>query len=71
LEKSDHNCFKARIDRVIYMGTSIRYRIAVDDGEWVIMGDPHPLAGYEEGKEAWFTLPQDKIWLIPESNERT
>lgn len=69
LEHASENCIKAVINRVIYMGTYIRYRITVDGNEWDIMGDPHPLAGYEEGKEACFTLPKDKIWLIPETSD--
>ena len=62
--KSECNSLTVKIDKVIYMGTYIRYRITVDGNEWDIIGDPHEIAGYQEGELACFTIPAEKIWLI-------
>lgn len=60
------NSFKAFISRSIYMGTYIRYRIDMNCRNWDVIGGPHPKEGYEENRRGVFTLPADKIWLLPE-----
>lgn len=66
MEKGEENSFSVPVMRSIYMGTYIRYRIDLGDAVWDVIGGPHPHEGYEEGNRAAFTLPADKIWLLPE-----
>lgn len=60
------NSFAALVKRQIYMGTHNRYRIEVEDGEWEVIA-PADSAASLEGKRVSFTLPEDKIWVIPEA----
>ena len=59
------NSFTAPVTRQIYMGTHNRYRIEVDGTEWEIMA-PADSAAALEGKRVAFSLPPEKIWVIPE-----
>ncbi|UCF99177.1 MAG: ABC transporter ATP-binding protein [Spirochaetaceae bacterium] len=66
----DHgeNSFQAPVKRQIYMGTHNRYRIEVDSTEWEVVA-PADSAASLEGRRIAFSLPPDKIWLIPERVE--
>lgn len=70
LFEAQENCFSTRISTKIYMGTYIRYRIDVNGAVWNVIGDPHDIPGYEEGEEKWFTLPKEKIWVLPRESEQ-
>lgn len=59
------NSFSAAVKRQIYMGTHNRYRIEVDGGEWEIVAPADSTAALE-GRRVPFSLPPDKIWVIPE-----
>lgn len=62
----DENSFEVLVERCIYMGTYIRYRINLDGNVWDVIGDPHLKEGFEEGKKSIFNLPTEKIWLLSE-----
>lgn len=64
LSRESSNSLKLKIVKKIYMGTYTRYSIAMDGQIWETTGESHDIPGYEEGDEAWFTLPAEKIWLI-------
>jgi ABC-type Fe3+/spermidine/putrescine transport system ATPase subunit len=59
------NSFSATVKRQIYMGTHNRYRIEVDGGEWDIIA-PADSSAALEGRRMQFSLPPEKIWVIPE-----
>jgi ABC-type Fe3+/spermidine/putrescine transport system ATPase subunit len=59
------NSFSAVVKRQIYMGTHNRYRIEVDGREWEIIA-PADSAAALEGRRVSFSLPPEKIWVIPE-----
>ena len=59
------NSFSATVKRQIYMGTHNRYRIEVDGGEWEIIA-PADSSAALEGRRVQFSLPPEKIWVIPE-----
>jgi len=59
------NSFTAVVKRQIYMGTHNRYRIEVDGGEWEIIAPADSTAALE-GRRVPFSLPPEKLWVIPE-----
>jgi len=69
LGQSNVNSFIFRIKRKIYMGTYTRYVIEFNGIELEVTGDSHDITGYEEGDDAWFTLPVEKIWLTKRDME--
>ncbi len=66
----DHgvNSFNALVKRQIYMGTHNRYRIDVDGAEWEVIAAADSGADLE-GKRVSFSLPPEKIWVIPERGQ--
>jgi len=60
------NSFLFRIRKKIYMGTYTRYTIESGGIEFDATGDSHDIAGYEQGSDAWFAFPPEKLWLIPQ-----
>ena len=64
---SGNNTFCAPVRRRIYMGTCTCCRIAMAGAEadWNVIGPPYSLDNCTEGQPAAFTLPADKIWLLP------
>ncbi len=62
---SGPNRFEALVKRQVYMGTHNRYRIEVDGTEWEVVAPADSQAALE-GRRMVFTLPAEKIWLIPE-----
>ncbi|PKL10124.1 MAG: ABC transporter ATP-binding protein [Spirochaetae bacterium HGW-Spirochaetae-7] len=64
LSREESNSFKALILKKIYMGTYTRYCFEADGHIWDTTTESNEIPGYEAGDSAWFTLPQDKIWLI-------
>ena len=62
------NSFSALVKRQIYMGTHNRYRIDVDGAEWEVIA-PADSGADLEGKRVSFTLPSEKIWVIPERGQ--
>jgi putative spermidine/putrescine transport system ATP-binding protein len=69
LGKADVNHFKFRIKKKIYMGTYTRYTIEANGIEWDVTGDSHDISGYEEGNDASFNFPPEKVWLIQRHEE--
>lgn len=69
LNKAEVNSFKFLIKKKIYMGTYTRYAIESEGLEFDVTGDPHDIAGYEQGSNAWFSFPPEKIWLIQRNKE--
>lgn len=59
------NSFTASVKRQIYMGTHNRYRIDVDGADWELIA-PADSGVALEGKRMQFSLPPEKIWVIPE-----
>jgi ABC-type Fe3+/spermidine/putrescine transport system ATPase subunit len=59
------NSFTAPVKRQIYMGTHNRYRIEVDGADWEVIG-PADSAAVLEGRRVTFSLPSEKIWVMPE-----
>ena len=64
LAHDEMNSIRVKIRKKIYMGTYTRYSFTVDGRDWEATGESNDMVGYEEGEEAWFTFPVDKIWLI-------
>lgn len=62
------NGFDALVTRQIYMGTRNRYRIELDGAEWEVVA-PADASVNLEGRRVGFTLPAQRIWLIPEGSE--
>ena len=64
---SGDNTFCAPVRRRIYMGTCTCCRIAMAGAgaDWNVIGPPYSLDNCTEGQPAAFTLPADKIWLLP------
>jgi ABC-type Fe3+/spermidine/putrescine transport system ATPase subunit len=67
LGDQETNSFIAPVKRQIYMGTHNRYRIAVDGADWEVIG-PADSGVALEGRRMPFSLPPQKIWVIPEQN---
>ncbi len=65
LGREGANSFLFSIRKKIYMGTYTRYTIESCGIEFDVTGDSHDIAGYEQGNDAWFNFPPEKIWLIP------
>ena len=59
------NSFTAQVMRQFYMGTHNRYRIEVDAAQWEVIG-PADSAADLEGRRVTFSLPPEKIWVMPE-----
>jgi ABC-type Fe3+/spermidine/putrescine transport system ATPase subunit len=59
------NSFTAPVKRQIYMGTHNRYRIEVDGADWEVIA-PADSGTALEGRQVTFSLPPEKIWVIPE-----
>jgi ABC-type Fe3+/spermidine/putrescine transport system ATPase subunit len=66
----DHgiNGFNTLVKRQIYMGTHNRYRIDVGGAEWEVIA-PADSGSDLEGKRVSFSLPPEKIWVIPERGQ--
>jgi ABC-type Fe3+/spermidine/putrescine transport system ATPase subunit len=60
-----HNSFTASVKRQFYMGTHNRYRIDVDGADWELIA-PADSGAALEGKRMQFSLPPEKLWVIPE-----
>jgi ABC-type Fe3+/spermidine/putrescine transport system ATPase subunit len=58
------NVLQALVRRQVYLGTHNRYRLEVDGREWEVEGPPEP--DLLEGRSCLFTLPEEKIWLLPD-----
>ena len=63
LGRSKENSFKALVERQIYMGTYMRYKVRVDGIEWDVIGSPS-FTKNRENEMTDFTLPKEKIWLF-------
>jgi ABC-type Fe3+/spermidine/putrescine transport system ATPase subunit len=59
------NSFTAPVKRQIYMGTHNRYRFEVAGRDWEVVA-PADSSADLTGKRVSFSLPPEKIWLIPE-----
>ncbi len=66
LGDTGHNSFQAPINRRIYMGTYTRYDVRVGGNAWNVIGDPNYTEEYDEGRNASFSLPKEKIWILEE-----
>jgi len=59
------NSFTAPVKRQIYMGTHNRYRIEVDGADWEVIAPADSHVSLEGGRVP-FSLPPEKIWVMPE-----
>jgi putative spermidine/putrescine transport system ATP-binding protein len=67
----DENRVAVHIRRATYMGTHVRYRVALDSTEWEVHapGDTGK-KGPGPGGEMTVRLPPERIWLVPATSER-